>query len=177
LKFPLRCASLTLSASVLATPAAAEMDAADYQLEQVIRSQAQRDRIRSEIEREVDQEAELAWRAALEQEQQGAEAAAAEARRPFPERLLQARCTLCHPPGNYLNQHHTLLGWHLVIARMRWLNRAARVKRALRARPRTRAAAPGGRGRGGDRIRPWRWCGRAAGVGRLGGVALGPAAS
>lgn len=120
----MRAGWLLLAVALQALPAAAEMDASEYQVEQLIGSSGERARIKGEIAREIDREAELARRVELERERQRAEAAAAEARRPYPERLLQARCTLCHPPGNYLNQYHTLLGWHLVIARMRWLNRA-----------------------------------------------------
>ena len=107
-----------------AAPVFAELDAADYQVDEVIRSKRQRERIRDEIDREIDQQAQRERREADEEVRQRAEAEAAEARRPYPERLLKARCTLCHPPNNYLNQAHTMLGWHVVIARMRWLNRA-----------------------------------------------------
>lgn len=50
--------------------------------------------------------------------------AAAQAR-PLAERLLEQRCTRCHPADHYLMARHTPLGWHAVLTRMRWLNDAA----------------------------------------------------
>lgn len=120
----MRACALGLLAALWAAPVAAEPDSADYQVDKTVSTSKERDRIRREIGSEVEREAAQARREAEELERQRAEAEAAEARRPYPDRLLQARCTLCHPADNFLNVHHTLLGWHLVIGRMRWLNRA-----------------------------------------------------
>lgn len=104
--------------------ARAEPDAADYKIEPVIPAGWAREQLKAEIARDIELEARQARREAEQDAQARAQAEAEEARRPYPQRLLQARCTLCHPADNYLAQHHTLIGWHLVILRMRWFNRA-----------------------------------------------------
>jgi len=120
----MRWLTWALLAALWVAPALAEMDASDYKIDEVITSGKVRDKIKAEIAREMDQEARQAQRDAEEEARQRAQAEAEEARRPYPQRLLQSRCTLCHLADNYLNQRHTALGWHGVIARMRWLNRA-----------------------------------------------------
>jgi hypothetical protein len=104
--------------------ARAELDAADYKIDSVIPAGQAREQTRTEIARDIEQEARQAQREAEQEAQERAQAAAEEARRPYPQRLLQARCTPCHPADNYLNQRHTEIGWHGVILRMRWFNRA-----------------------------------------------------
>ncbi len=44
--------------------------------------------------------------------------------RPYPERLVEARCTRCYGPENYLSESHTWIGWQAVALRMQWLNDA-----------------------------------------------------
>jgi len=110
--------------TLCAGAARAEPDAADYKVDPVIPAGRSREQLRTEIAREREQEARQAQREAEQEAQQRAQAEAEEARRPYPQRLLQARCTLCHPADNFLNHRHTAIGWHLVILRMRWFNRA-----------------------------------------------------
>lgn len=102
----------------------AEPDAADYKVEQVIPPGAESERARAQIERDIEHAARLeriqAEQAALRRAQEAAE----QAQRPYPQRLLEARCTACHLADQFLNQTHTQLGWHVVVARMRILNRA-----------------------------------------------------
>ena len=38
--------------------------------------------------------------------------------------LLRRHCTTCHSSTRWESTGHTILGWHLVVARMRWLNGA-----------------------------------------------------
>lgn len=113
-----------LLATLSVGAARAELDAADYKIEPVIPAGRAREQVRAEIARDIEQEARHAQREAELEARQRAQAEAEEARRPYPQRLLQSRCTLCHPADKYLNQRHTVIGWHLVILRMRWLNRA-----------------------------------------------------
>ncbi len=113
-----------LMAALWAAQACAEMDAADYQINDVIESGVARDRVKAEIARDIDRQAQQAQRQAEDEARRHAAAQAEAARRPYAERLLQARCTVCHPADNYLHQRHTSFGWHLVIGRMRHLNRA-----------------------------------------------------
>lgn len=105
-------------------PAGAELDAADYQVDDVNRSTPQRAQIQAETDRDKDRAAARARQEAAEEAQRHADAEAAAARRPYAQRLLDARCTQCHPAENFLNARHTLLGWHLVVGRMRWVHRA-----------------------------------------------------
>lgn len=105
-------------------PGRAEMDAADYKIDQATKSGSVRDNVKAEIAREIEEDARKAQREIEDEARRRAQVEAEEAARPYPQRLLQARCTLCHPADNYLSQRHTEIGWNLVILRMRWLNRA-----------------------------------------------------
>jgi hypothetical protein len=104
--------------------AAADIDSSAYDAGGVIRSDAQRQALQRQFE--IEREAEAAREAArlAELEQQRAAAAAREAARPWPERLTEQRCTLCHPATHYSAQRHTWLGWTLVVKRMVHLNKA-----------------------------------------------------
>ncbi len=117
-----------LSCAVLATlgfaPARAEMGASDYRIDEAIEPGRAREQVEAQIAREIDDQARRAEREAVSAARRLAQDEAVQARRPYPQRLLQARCTLCHPADNYLNQRHTGLGWHLVVGRMRFFNRA-----------------------------------------------------
>ena len=100
------------------------MDAADYKFDEVIPPGQVRDKVKAEIARDIDRQAQQAQRQAEDEARRDAAAQAEAARRPCAERLLQARCTVCHAADNYLHQRHTSFGWHVVIGRMRHLNRA-----------------------------------------------------
>lgn len=113
-----------LLASLCVGAARAELDAKDYKIEPVIPAGPAREQLEAEIAREIEQEARQAQREAEREAQQRSRAEAEEAGRPYPQRLLRARCALCHPADNHLNPRHTTIGWHLVILRMRWFNRA-----------------------------------------------------
>ena len=47
-----------------------------------------------------------------------------QARRPYPERLMESRCGACHAPDALSGAGHSWPGWYLTIARMRVLNGA-----------------------------------------------------
>lgn len=113
-----------LLATLCVGGARAEPDVADYKVDPGVTAGRARERLGSEIARDIEQEARRARLEAERQAQQRAQAEAEEARRPYPQRLLKARCTLCHPADHYLHQRHTVIGWHGVILRMRWLNGA-----------------------------------------------------
>lgn len=101
----------------------AEMEGDAYTPEGVLDART-RDLLRERIQAERAAEAERdALRQAAAQEEQ-ARLAAEAARRPYPERLFEARCGLCHAPEQLVAIRHTWLGWQAVIARMRWLNGA-----------------------------------------------------
>ena len=68
--------------------------------------------------RRAAEDAEAARRA--EEERQRAEAA-----RPWPVRLTEQRCTLCHPAINITRNAHALPGWWAVALRMKYINKAA----------------------------------------------------
>ena len=48
----------------------------------------------------------------------------AEEARPWPVRLTEQRCTLCHPATNYTRNAHALPGWWAVGLRMKYTNNA-----------------------------------------------------
>jgi hypothetical protein len=119
-----RLAVAALLGAGLCGSAIADIDSSAYDAGGAIRSEAQREAMRRQMdaERAAEQrrEAEAAQREAELQAQREARQAA----RPFPERLLEARCTACHDASNYAGKRHTVLGWHLVMLRMRYLNGA-----------------------------------------------------
>lgn len=106
------------------TNAAADIDSSAYNAGGIIRNEAQREALQQQFE--LERQAEAAREAAriAELERRLAEAAAREAARPWPERLTEQRCTLCHPATHFSAQQHTWLGWTLVVKRMVHLNKA-----------------------------------------------------
>lgn len=106
------------------TSAAADIDSSAYDAGGIIRSEAQREALQRQFE--IERQAEVAREAArlAELERRLAEAAAREAARPWPERMTERRCTLCHAATNFSAQRHTWLGWTLVVKRMVLLNKA-----------------------------------------------------
>lgn len=106
------------------TPAAADIDSSAYDAGGTIRGEAQRKALQRQFELERQAEAARETVRRAEMERQRAEAAAREAARPYPERLTEQRCTLCHPATHFAAQRHTWLGWTLVVKRMVHLNKA-----------------------------------------------------
>lgn len=105
-------------------PAMADIDPAEYQLQSSVRNDKERERLQADFE--VDRQKEASLQRREEQaaaQQQAAEKAALEAL-PYPVRLTQTRCTLCHTTLNYANQRHNRVGWELVMLRMQYLNEA-----------------------------------------------------
>lgn len=118
-----RLAALVLGLLVLGgAPARAEMDASEYEVKTSTSKPEDR---RRELERLLEErrreEERLAAEAAAEQEAERRRRAALDDR-PTEEKLLESRCTLCHPPSNYEDNGHNLAGWGLVVLRMRLLN-------------------------------------------------------
>jgi hypothetical protein len=105
-------------------PAYAELDASDYAVG-ATPSPDERERLQRAIaaEREAEAAREEARQAAEGEARQ--RTAAAEARRPPEERLLEARCTKCHTLEQVSAARHTPIGWWFTVLRMRWWNGAA----------------------------------------------------
>ncbi|HYH17131.1 MAG TPA: hypothetical protein VD995_00820 [Azospirillum sp.] len=107
-----------------AAPARAEMDAGQYEVKEAVRSAAERVGIERQITIERDREqAGLAEQEARARESEHRRREEDE-RRPFPERLLTARCTACHASAYFDEKSHGWLGWQAVILRMTHLNGA-----------------------------------------------------
>ncbi|WIM06404.1 MAG: hypothetical protein OHM77_03710 [Candidatus Nitricoxidivorans perseverans] len=107
-----------------ALPARADVDESTYEAVGAVRGERERQRFRVQFMRELEAERRRAEIEAAEVARIRAEAQTREAARPYPERLTEQRCTLCHPAENYTSKHHTWLYWRLVVARMVWLNEA-----------------------------------------------------
>jgi len=111
--------------AVLAAPAAhADVDLSEYESKTALKDNKSRQDYLRQIAAE---KAEAARREAVlaEQAQRQAEAQRlVEAARPWPERLTEQRCTLCHAATNYTTNGHTLAGWWVVAVRMKAFNRA-----------------------------------------------------
>lgn len=109
-------------------PGQAELGGEDYRPSGTIRDEAERARVRAEIEAERRREAERAEqqareRAEAEARRQAALAAEA-ARKPAGERLIEVHCQSCHASEVIAAVRHTWLGWHLTVLRMRAVNGA-----------------------------------------------------
>lgn len=114
-----------LLATLSVGAARAELESADYAPQgKAVPAGRAREQIRIDIARDLEQQARQAQREAEQAAQQRARAEAEEARRPYPERLLHARCSTCHPLDAVLHPRHGWLGWQVVILRMRLFNRA-----------------------------------------------------
>jgi len=110
---PLLLAGLLWSGAVHA-----DIDPAEYERNtSIISFGVERERLKeAEVERERERlEAEAEARRQVE------EKARLEAR-PYPAKLLEARCTGCHAATHYENKNHAWLGWWLVVLRMEYFN-------------------------------------------------------
>jgi hypothetical protein len=114
----------------------AELGGDDYRPSGTISDEAERARVRAEIEAERRREAARAEQAAreraAEQARRQAALAAEAARKPVGERLVEAHCQTCHAPEVIAAVRHTRLGWHLTVLRMRTLHGARIPRQAVR---------------------------------------------
>jgi hypothetical protein len=115
---------LTALLALLASPLCADIDESAYEAVGAVRSERERQRLQKQfaVEAEAEHRRIAEEDAALARAITAAEAA--EAARPYPERLTRQQCTLCHPAGHYASKHHTWLYWRLIVSRMVWLNEA-----------------------------------------------------
>lgn len=104
--------------------AVADVDPSTYATGPTIQDPREQARLREELAQQLAAERQRAEQRAERERRAKALAAAAAAARPWPERLTEARCTLCHGAGSYRDQRHDWLGWQLVVWRMRWFNDA-----------------------------------------------------
>jgi hypothetical protein len=102
----------------------ADVDVSEYRASGAVRSQRESARLKQEFEQRRAEEAAKARQAEAESARRLAEEAARRAARPWPVRLTEARCTLCHAAANYEATSHALPGWIAVILRMRYFNLA-----------------------------------------------------
>jgi hypothetical protein len=102
----------------------ADIDSSAYDAGGAIRSEAQREAMRRQMDAERAAEQRREAEAAQREAELHAQREARQAARPYAERLLEAHCTACHGTANYADKRHTVLGWHLVMLRMRYLNGA-----------------------------------------------------
>lgn len=106
-------------------PAArADIDPEELQARSVLKDRQSQEKYRRQIE--IDQAAERrrAAELALDAQRADAERRRAEAARPWPVRLTEQRCTLCHPATHYTRNGHALPGWWAVGLRMKYANEA-----------------------------------------------------
>lgn len=118
-------AALLLGAALLVAagnPVRADIDVSEYQTRAKPGSEKEQARLKARIEEEARLDAERARQEAEEEARRiAAERARLEAR-PYPVRLTERRCTLCHNADNYTQNRHTWLGWLVVVLRMQHLN-------------------------------------------------------
>lgn len=116
----LACLALTLTSGL----SRGDVDVSEYQTQRSVRSEAESRKLQKDFARERDlefqREQELQERLMRKQEAERLRLA----NRPWPVRLTEARCTLCHPASHYTQNSHTLPGWGIVTLRMRYFNQA-----------------------------------------------------
>lgn len=118
---PLPC---LLIAYGLATPTWADVDVSEYQTRQSVRSDKEREALQADFERQRREEEAHAHAARREEARRQAEEQARREARPYPVKLTEARCTLCHSPLNFETSRHAWPGWAAVVLRMKYFNQA-----------------------------------------------------
>lgn len=116
--------ALVIACLALPVIGRADIDPGELQSHTALKDRKSQDRFQRQIEidklAEARREAEEAKTAQhAEEERRRAEAA-----RPWPVRLTEQRCTLCHPAINYTRNAHALPGWWAVALRMKYANKA-----------------------------------------------------
>lgn len=120
----LRLAALFLLYWSNISPAWADIDPTEYEPKTSVRSEKERNRLKTIFEADRKIEAEQQKLAAeAEAQRLAAEKAAWEAL-PYPVRLTLTRCTGCHVADDYMNQRHNRIGWELSVLRMQYMNNA-----------------------------------------------------
>lgn len=101
------------------------MCAGEYQSGSRRLSPAERAREAQRIEQEREREAQRERERLAQEEQARREREAALAARPLGVRLVEARCSVCHPAADYFDSRgRTYIGWWLTVLRMEILNGA-----------------------------------------------------
>jgi hypothetical protein len=109
---------------VLSSPAQADIDPAELQAHTALKDRKSQATALRQIEIDKAAEAKREAEEALAAERAEAERRRADAARPWPVRLTEQRCTLCHPAVNYTRNAHALPGWWAVTLRMKYVNNA-----------------------------------------------------
>lgn len=108
----------------LSTQILSDVDDSSYNVGSNRMPPAQRHAMEQEFKRQQQDEDQRRQQALETAARQELERAAALAARPYPVRLLEARCPKCHKEMDYLEQAHTLPGWGFVVMRMKYFNGA-----------------------------------------------------
>lgn len=111
---------------VLLLPAmsAAEPDAASYQTKAGALTDAERAAMRTRLAAEIAAERAREDEARRSAQAEAERIAADRAARPFGERLVEARCLICHDAGQIERTALGAPGWTVTVLRMEWLNGA-----------------------------------------------------
>lgn len=115
---------LAVAAALVVASARADVDVSEYDPRASVSDRQSQQRYLRQIE--IDKQAEAVREAErlLEEQRAEAERRRIEAARPWPERLTEQRCTLCHSAFNYTRNAHALPGWWTVALRMKLVNKA-----------------------------------------------------
>lgn len=105
-------------------PSWADVDVSEYQTRQSVRSEREREALQAAFERQRRAEAAREQRVQEQESRRLAEEQARREARPYPVKLTEARCTLCHAAQNYEYSAHAWPGWAVVVLRMRLFNLA-----------------------------------------------------
>lgn len=107
-----------------AAPSWADVDVSEYQTRQAVRSEREREALQAAFERQRREEAAREQWVQEQESRRRAEEQARREARPYPVKLTEARCTLCHMAQNYENSAHAWPGWAVVVLRMHFFNLA-----------------------------------------------------
>ncbi len=118
----LRIAALLLSGWLGVSPVCADIDTSEYELKSSIRSEKERQRMKTLLESEKKIEDERRRLEDTAEAKRLAEQKAAWDALPYAVRVTATRCTACHIEDNFTKQRHNRIGWELVVLRMQHLN-------------------------------------------------------
>jgi hypothetical protein len=119
-----RALIIVVPLAVFPHSSAAEMDASEYEVRKALPSSSERGSVQSEIEAEQRRQRQRETEQLEREQARAREREAVEATRPYPVRLIEARCNGCHRGEDYGGKRYGWLGWHSVILRMQFLNGA-----------------------------------------------------
>jgi hypothetical protein len=116
--------AMAICAMLYCAQSLADIDNSAYEAAGAVRDKGEQQRLKQQLERDIETERQRAAADAERTETARQEALARKMSQSYPERLTEQHCTSCHTADNFTTKGHTWLMWRLIVARMAWLNDA-----------------------------------------------------